>query len=328
MSFPTPLAGVNPSGGLIYSGSSVRNIASGTDTDSFTIPLDAGQTITVLADPASTLQPTVELRGPDGTLLGTATSPGAGKDAVVTAPAGLAGLYTLTIGSAAGTVGQYTVQVTLNAALESESHDGAADNTAATAQNLNGSFISLGGTASRGAVLGTADSSGGDYYSFTLNAGDSLTAALTGLTSGTVHLSLTDASGTVLALGAPGATNLTEAISNFSVTAGGQYCVFTPGTSGVNYSVVLTRNASLDTEPNNSKTSPQILPAAGGQVLGFVASGVMGGSSMGLIQDTLPMGVFIQQYGRGPTRVHRHIDPLVFPFNGQPVRVQHDRPSG
>ena len=32
VSFPTPLAGVNPSGGLIYSGSSVRNIASGTDT--------------------------------------------------------------------------------------------------------------------------------------------------------------------------------------------------------------------------------------------------------------------------------------------------------
>ena len=262
--FPTPLTSVAPSGSLIYSGSaSTTNIAAGSDTDSFTISLDAGQTITALVHPASGLQPTIQLCDPSGTVLATASSAAAGTDALIqTIPVASAGLYTITVASVGSTVGSYTAQVYLNTALETEGHNGPTNDTAATAQDISGSFVSLGGAASRGAVLGTTDSSTGDYYSFSLGAGDSISVGVAGLTAGALHVSLTDASGTVLAVGAAGATNLAETISDFAVAAGGTYEVLIYGDAGVNYSLVVTRNASFDTEPNDLLTTPQPVQAA------------------------------------------------------------------
>ena len=47
--------------------------------------------------------------------------------------------------------------MTLNAAMEAEAHDGATNNTLATAQDITASFVSLGeGAAERGAVAGNA----------------------------------------------------------------------------------------------------------------------------------------------------------------------------
>src|SRR5262249_13399613 len=108
-----------------------------------------------------------------------------------TVPIATGGTYKVTIGGAAGTTGGYTVQVTLNAALESESNDGA-DN-ARTAEDLNGSFLGLGGSGTdRGAVLGTVSSTTDvrDLYQFGLTAGDPATLALKSLTGGNVDLRL------------------------------------------------------------------------------------------------------------------------------------------
>jgi hypothetical protein len=61
------------------------------------------------------------------------------------------------VGGTAGTSGSFTVQVTLNAALETESSDGAANDTLATAQDLGPSFINLQtgpAAAQRGAMIG------------------------------------------------------------------------------------------------------------------------------------------------------------------------------
>jgi len=162
VAYPVPLTGVAPLGSLIYDPIANGTISPGGDTDSFTISLDAGQTLTVVVDPAASLQPTIEVRGPGGAVLGTASAALAGKDAVLqTVPVATAGTYTITVGSLAGTTGQYTVQAVLNAALEAESHDGPGNATRPTAQNLDPSFISLGGAASRGAVLGTSDMAAG-----------------------------------------------------------------------------------------------------------------------------------------------------------------------
>ncbi len=57
----------------------------------------------------------------------------------------------------ASTVGAYTIEATLNADLEAESYGGAANNTRATAQNIDNSFINLGSGVSRGAVQGVSD---------------------------------------------------------------------------------------------------------------------------------------------------------------------------
>src|SRR5215471_13003578 len=77
--FPTPLTANAPSGSLIYSGSTTGSIAFSGDGHNFTLPLDAGQTITADVVPGATLQPAVDLRDPAFNLIGTATAAGAGQ---------------------------------------------------------------------------------------------------------------------------------------------------------------------------------------------------------------------------------------------------------
>jgi subtilisin family serine protease len=151
--FATPLEAKAPLGSLIYDPTVSAFISDGGDTDSFTIDIDAYQTITVVADPDENLQPTVSLSGP----LSAGASAGApGEDAVIqTAGPTSAGTYTVTVGGVGTSTGAYTLQLILNSAVEDESHDGAGNSTLGTAQNIEGSFVGLsdiGGQ--RGAVRG------------------------------------------------------------------------------------------------------------------------------------------------------------------------------
>ena len=140
---------------MIYNGTAAGTIGLATDSDSFTIDLDAGQTLTALLHPAAGLQPTVSITGPGGVTAGPVAAVAVGQDALLqTMVISTAGTYTVTISSLDGvTTGRYTLQLTLNAALESEEHNGAADDTLATAQDIDGSFITLAGGAQRGAVV-------------------------------------------------------------------------------------------------------------------------------------------------------------------------------
>jgi hypothetical protein len=154
--YPTSLTAVQPLGSLVYQGPAYfSTLQSSTDSDSFTLTVNPGQTITVLAHPlAAGLQPTIQLSNSGGPL-GSVTAPGAGKEAVLqTIAAASADTYTITVGGAGGSVGAYTVQVFLNTALELKQHDGPPNTTLATAQNLDSAFVALPKNASRGAVLG------------------------------------------------------------------------------------------------------------------------------------------------------------------------------
>jgi hypothetical protein len=79
-----------------------------------------------------------------------------------TAPAATGGTYTFTVSGAGGSTGNFSLQVILNAAIESEGTiSGATNNTIATAQNISASFIALQtslASAQRGAVNGVSDS--------------------------------------------------------------------------------------------------------------------------------------------------------------------------
>jgi hypothetical protein len=167
--FPRPLTAINPKGGLIYETSIQGIIFSSSDTDSFTIETDRGQAITVIVQPMDpALWPTVKLNNNDGGLgqpgVG-ATAPGPYQDAVIqTVP--VPGLlwgsrapkrYKVTVGGFGGTTGHYNVRLILNAAAELEEHDGPANDTRATAQSLESSFVQLNSgapKAERGAVVG------------------------------------------------------------------------------------------------------------------------------------------------------------------------------
>src|SRR5262249_24596269 len=144
----------------IYDPSIVRTIAFAGDTDSFTLNVDPGQTNAVVVTPTTaTLQPTVTLLDPSSNVVGSATAGAPGQKALIQAvPTATGGHYTNTVGSAGGTAGLYTAQVILNAAQEAEGTlAGAGDDTRDTAQDINGSFLTLQtpqAAAPRGAVLG------------------------------------------------------------------------------------------------------------------------------------------------------------------------------
>jgi len=155
VAYPTPLEAKAPAGGLVYDPSVSGVVGFVGDTDSFTIDLDAGQTIGVIVVPDANLQPQIQVSGPSGLLAGPLDSPGQGIDAVMQPVAAAeAGTYTITVGGASDTTGAYTVQIILNAAVEEEEHGGVANDTLDAAQDIESSFIDLDGSAQRGAVVG------------------------------------------------------------------------------------------------------------------------------------------------------------------------------
>lgn len=165
--FPTPLNSTTPLGSLIYSRTLSGLVNTVGDVDNFTLDVDSNQTISVIVTPtAPGLQPSVQLLDPSSGTLGIASAGAAGQIAgMQTIPASVAGVYTFAVSGVGSTVGAYSLQVILNSAFELEGNvAGAVNNTAATAQDISASVISLGPTlppAGRGAVLGETDPAGG-----------------------------------------------------------------------------------------------------------------------------------------------------------------------
>ena len=155
---------VRPSDGALFaatggSGDQIFTINPATGAATLVGATGAGST-SDLAFAAATdaLAPVVELRDPAGALLGSASAGPALNALLQTVATTTGGNYSIAVRGDSGTTGAYTVKVTLNAALEEEGVlDGESNDTRATAQNINDSFIDLnpqGGTADRGAVTG------------------------------------------------------------------------------------------------------------------------------------------------------------------------------
>src|SRR5262249_32036151 len=178
MAYPTPLTPINPLGSLIYQGApTFSTLVSAGETDRFTLPVNAGQTLTVLVHPRDPgLQPTIVVSTGHGHSRDvSATAAAAGVDAVLqTVPIGEDGTFPITVGGANGTTGDYTIQVFLNTAPQGAVHGGPPDGTTATAQDIEPSSVGLPKGAGRGAVLGTFQG-GNDLVSFNLSAGQSAT---------------------------------------------------------------------------------------------------------------------------------------------------------
>ncbi len=163
MAFPAPLTPVAPLGSLVYDQTTSGIINPAGDTDAFTLNVDPGQTITVLVTPTTAgLQPTVQLLDATNSVIGTATAAAAGQNALIQATPTVGtttGTYKIVVGGGA-TIGDYTVQVILNAGQELEGTTAGTNNTTATAQNIDGSFVAPAGavpSALRGALLGRTD---------------------------------------------------------------------------------------------------------------------------------------------------------------------------
>ncbi len=156
--FPTPLTQIAPAGSLIYGGTVADDISVASEVDSYTIDLDAGQKLSIGMSPAAGLQGSFEILSPTLAVIGGGSSAVAGAPASAqNVPVATAGTYTINFTGLAGTTGTYGVQLGLNAQGEAELPGTTTNNTIGTAEDINGSFSSLGGGASRGAVLGVSD---------------------------------------------------------------------------------------------------------------------------------------------------------------------------
>ncbi len=265
--FPVPLVSVAPAGSLIYDGTVSDILAAAGLTHTYTLAVDPLQTISVLVTPTSSaLQPSVQLLSPTGTTIGTATAAAANQDALIqatTTTGTTTGTYQIVVGGAGSTLGNYTVQVTLNAALDAAAYlAGTSNGTLATAQPLDGSFQSLtsSGIATRGAVLGSNVATvtpWNNYYSVNLSAGDVITAGLDNLSGSGTAISLLSPAGVVLASGVTGPTNLAQAISSFTIPAGGTYYFLVTGQAAASYDVLITRNAAFSLLPNGTFATAQ-----------------------------------------------------------------------
>jgi subtilisin family serine protease len=165
-------------GSLVYQGAINDKLRFGTDTDSYTLQIDAGQRVTWLLDAASSLRSTITLVGPDGQVVDGLSAAAAGQSvALQTAPVDQAGLYTLVVSSLGGSSGAYNLNAYLNAAVETGSFSDSENTTLGSAQDLDGAFFSVdgqGGSAERASIVRTRGEEvllQEDFENTTLSAG-------------------------------------------------------------------------------------------------------------------------------------------------------------
>jgi streptogramin lyase len=161
---PVNFSSVPPIGDQIYQGSFTDTVVNPPNTpNDYTVNLAPNQTLTLDLMSDANLQGMVQVFDPSHNLVAAATASGQGNEVVLqTAPITGAGIYTIAVSGANGTEGLFSVEATLNAAATT-----GMPSTMGTAQDLTGSFLSLGGTSARGAVLGSINqlvANTGDAY--------------------------------------------------------------------------------------------------------------------------------------------------------------------
>jgi len=303
----SPMAGLAPAGSLIYEeGISGQFDAPGA-TDSFTVNLDAGQTISFgfgQVDPS--LRGRLEVAAPDSTVIASADAESPGAPVVLqNLQAASAGTYTFSFQNLEGQ-GAYQGAVLLNAQYETEAYGGLSNNDLLTAVSLDATAFALPNGGSRLAVVGRTDaadpsgpSSLPDFYSFHLDAGQASDVVLTHTSAAAgsqgLRLELRDGAGNLVALSEANAQNVDAAVRGFVPASGGTYYARVVGDPNVDYSLVVTRGAAFDLEPNSQSAEAQdigfnqtVLGSVGqnfGQGNGDVRIAVVGSETDGSGQD-------------------------------------------
>jgi len=266
---------IPPLGSLIYGVSERHQLAPGT-TDSFRLNVAAGESLTLVGTPdAPGLALTLEVVTPAFSVVGTATSAGAGVPVVLqTVPASTSGEYTLVVGGVAGGSGGYRLQAILNAAYL-QSTDPL--NSLASAYDLNAAFVPLGTVpvTDRAGVVASlpAAPAAAQVTSFFLAAGQSSAVAVRGMDP--VSVTLFDGLGDAMALGAPGDGDIDEVIAGFVAPSSGTYYVLTTGAPATAYSLVVTRGAEFDRHATAFATAQKL--DGTGAVLGAISRGTASG---------------------------------------------------
>ena len=153
-----PLTVLGTLGWQAYQGNMSATMNPSSDTDDFTISLEAGGNVTILVEPTagSPLRPRMELFDPTNGLIGTAVAATPGTPATLSLTVTTAGTYTVRVATAGGTAGNYTIRVVMNATRDSDP-TGTRNDTIATAQPAATRVLTPDGVVSLATVTGKAD---------------------------------------------------------------------------------------------------------------------------------------------------------------------------
>lgn len=275
--FPTPLEAKDPLGSLVYDPTVLGLIGANGDVDSYTITLDAQQTMSVIVRTPDwgILDLGLGIRRPGGQVLNFNSTGVGGRELAQSIAATAAGVYTIEVRGLSGT-GEYELEVILNATIEEESAAGTNDGIA-SAESL---APFGGGTVGQTAVLGELVGSEEDWYRIALSAGTGLSLALGGLGGDQASMALYNSLGQLLALGAEG-LNVLSAIERFVAPLTSSFFVRVWG-ADTRYNLVATRDGVFDVEPNGDLGGAQDITLTQGAV-GHVAAAGSAQSSSGLV---------------------------------------------
>jgi pre-peptidase len=179
----TPFVPVDPTGSLVYDQEMSGEIGLSGEVDQFSVDLGPDHAFSVLVESESELRPTIELYGPGSALLGSSTATSASGSAVLQAqPAAGNGTYTVAIGGADSTTGEYTFTIVVDAALEAEEAGGTTNDTLAAAQDLDSAFLAFdSGAIQRAALVGTLPGYGENFESGRLDGAWTASASESGV---------------------------------------------------------------------------------------------------------------------------------------------------
>jgi subtilisin family serine protease len=145
---------LDPRGSLVYDLSVPGSIPAAGSLDAYTFDLDAGQTLSLLLSGSDGLQGTVELRDPSNSVIASGSASAVdGLALVQTVPLLVSGAYTVSVGGVGSNVGQYDLRAVLNAAIEDEAATGIDNGSAANAQDLSSSLVTVAGGLGRRLAL-------------------------------------------------------------------------------------------------------------------------------------------------------------------------------
>ncbi|MCA9212784.1 MAG: Ig-like domain-containing protein, partial [Planctomycetales bacterium] len=163
---------LEPLGSLAYEQTVTGQIDSAGAVETSTLAIQAGQSIAVLANSASSLQVDVTLKDPIGTVIGQTTATSAGDSVFIQSfITTLSGNYTIEFRGASGSTGDFDAKVYINSAIEEEAITGTNNDSIASAQNLDAAFVTVDAlNHERAFVIGTrGDDLEEDFESGSLN---------------------------------------------------------------------------------------------------------------------------------------------------------------
>ena len=161
----------------------------------------------------------------------------------------------------------------------------------------------------RGAPAPVSNNDAIDYYAIDLTAGQATGIAVNGVAGGRFTVELQDAAGVPLAIGAAG-VNFSSSIQPFVPATSGRYYVHVTGDADQAYSLIVTRDAEFNIEPNDSPASAMEIGQSH-RVLGSLGSGF--GGTGGTIR------VAVHDGGQGAAVRDQLNDDTYFNFNAVSV---------